>query len=257
MPTAARKLKSARDGGFTIRDLDPTLLFRVLVIADGYRPTFVTRVDPVKGPIRAELEPFDIRQVPANRVIRGRVVDAAGKAVAGATVNAEEFRTEEFSGFSPGIFDPLAIANLAGEFALVSRSPIRDVSIKVAGRGLAPRIFTRQAPAATPGRYELGIGATVAGRLLQDGKPVAGVSVGLVQANRNMGSFLGPMQIGTDAEGRFAFANVGPSEAYFVYGIMSSLGDRGAVPARRVAVGVEGSQLDAGDLVGHLPRPLP
>ena len=252
-----KRAETGPGGAFRIEEPDPALLFRVLVVAEGFRPQFVERVDPARGPIRAELVPFNVERVPADRVIRGRVVDAAGLPVAGATVEPLMFRTEEHSGFKPGVFDLLAVADLDGEFALVARSPIRDATIRVAGRGLAPRIFARQAPAPTPARYELGPGAAVAGRLIgADGRPIGGVSVGLVQANRSSDQFLGPLTIGTDGDGRFTFPNVGPGEAYFVYGIMASFGGRGAVAARRVAVGAEGSTAEMGDLAAEAGHKL-
>ena len=245
---------TAADGTFTIQALDPTLIFRVLVIAEGYRPRFVAKVDPATGPIRAVLEPMNLDQVPPERIVRGRVVDPSGQPVAGASVEARLFRTEEFSGFSPDIFDPLAITNLAGEFALVSRSPIRDVSLRIAARNLAPHIFPKQTPSAIPPRLELGVGAAVTGRLLRGGEPLGGATVGLVQAERSLDDFLGQVEIGTDADGRFLFSNVAPNEDYFVYGIMASLAGQGAVPARRIKVGDARSRADAGALTvepGH------
>ena len=250
----AKRAETAADGTFAIKSVDPALIFRVLVIADGFRPTFVAKVDPAKGPIRAALEPLKLDQIPPERIVRGRVVDAAGQPVAGASIEARMFRTDEYSGFSPGIFDPLAITDLAGEFALVSRSPIRDVDLMISARNLAPHIFPKATPMPEPRRFALGLGAEVTGRLLLGGKPLGGVTVGLVQANRGGNTFLGATEIGTDAEGRFLFSNVVPGDDYFVYGIMASLQGRGAVVARRVKVGAEGSKADVGGLAvepGH------
>jgi len=250
----AKRAETAADGTFAIKSVDPALIFRVLVIADGFRPAFVAKVDPAQGPIRAALEPMSLDQIPPERIVRGRVFDAAGLPVPGATVEPQMFRTDEHSGFSPGIFDPLAITNLAGEFALVSRSPIRDVDLKISGRNLAPQIFPKATPEPKPHQFKLGEGTEVTGRLLLGGKPLAGVTLGLVQAERASTTFLGATAIGTDAEGRFLFSHVAPGDDYFVYGIMASLQGRGAVVARRVKVGAEGSKADVGDLAvepGH------
>src|SRR3954451_4720045 len=45
---------SGADGGFRIESLDPQLRFRVLVVADGYKPLFVEKVDPAAGPLAAK-----------------------------------------------------------------------------------------------------------------------------------------------------------------------------------------------------------
>jgi hypothetical protein len=93
----------------------------------------------------------------------------------------------------------------------------------------------------------LGTGATVTGRLLKDGKPLAGVSVGLVQEDRGVERFTGALSIGTDADGKFAFSNVAPAGQWVVYGQMASLGTHGALKAEVVDVGGDGSVNDAGE----------
>ena len=78
--------------------------------------------------------------------------------------------------------------------------------------------------------------------------------MGLVQANRGMGQFLGALEIGTNAQGRFSFLNVAPEDDYYVYGLMPSLKDKGAVPVKPVRVGADLAIIDVGDLtleVGH------
>ena len=57
----------------------------------------------------------------------------------------------------------------------------------------------------------------------QQGRPLAGVKAGLVQANRSVQLFLGAEEIGTDNRGDFLFTNVAPNQSYYVYGIMKSL----------------------------------
>ena len=80
-----KRATSDSSGNFKIPELDPTLVFRVLVAAPGYQPTFVTGVDPAKGPIEAKLKSVSANDSP-DRQMRGRVVDFAGKPIAGAVV---------------------------------------------------------------------------------------------------------------------------------------------------------------------------
>ena len=78
--------------------------------------------------------------------------------------------------------------------------------------------------------------------------PSADAAVGLVQANRGSQTYLGDTSIGTDEHGGFTFLNVHPDEDYFVYGVMGTIKDGGAVAAHECASGGEGATTDAGDL---------
>jgi hypothetical protein len=176
------------------------------------------------------------------------VVGPDDQPLAGAKVWAQGFSTDAFSGFGPDIFDPVAVTNLRGEFVLTSKSPIHYADLHVEGNGVAPMIFAHRKPEGNPQRIRMTAGATVTGRLLRDGKPVPGVAVGLAQASRGANTFLGDTSIGTLPDGRFTFLNVFPDDVYFVYGLMDSFKDGGAVAARKLHVGSEGTTTDAGDL---------
>jgi hypothetical protein len=242
------------DGKFRIAAVDPELLFNVLVVADGFRPTIVKKTDPAKGPIDVVLSPLDVDKLDPTRVLRGVVLDASEKPLAGARVSAQMFKTEAFSGFSPDIFDPVGVTNLRGEFVLTSKSPITYADLKIEGNGVAPRIVAGRKPQANPHKIKMTAGVTLTGRLVRDGKPVARAAVGLVQANRSSQFFLGDLSIGTDEHGRFTFLNVHPNEDYFVYGLMGTIEDGGAVAAVRVHSGGDGATKDAGDFAvvrGH------
>lgn len=61
-------------------------MFDLLVLKDGYSPAWIKDLDPLKGVAASAVlttrEPIeDVR-----RVLRGRVVDAQGRAVAGAVI---------------------------------------------------------------------------------------------------------------------------------------------------------------------------
>jgi hypothetical protein len=250
----SKKAETDTNGSFKITALDPALLFRVLVVAEGFRAAFAENVDPGARPIMVTLEPFDPSKLEVNRLLRGIVLDPDARPVAGAIVTPQEFKTEEWSGFKPGVFDPLAVTNLRGEFVLTARSTIEEASLKVEARGLAPRTFADLRPRKDPQKLMLTAGATVTGRLVKDGRPVADALIGLVQADRSSGRFLGALEIGTDEEGRFTFMNVAANDGYYVYGLMPSLKDRGALPVKPVRVSTDGTAVNLSDLVlvpGH------
>jgi hypothetical protein len=241
-------------GGFRIAAVDPELFFNVLVVADGFRPEFAMKSDPLKEPIKVALAAFDPSAFPPNRVLTGVVVDAAGRPLRGVKLVPRMMATEAFRGFGPDILDPLAVTSLKGEFVMTSKSPMEFADLLATGSGVSPRIFHGCKPESNPQTLKMTPGATVTGRVVRDGKPVVGCEVGMVQVSRSSDGFLGETAVGTDSEGRFTFLNVHPDENYFVYTILSSMKDGGAAESKKVRVGGEGAITDAGDLAvarGH------
>jgi hypothetical protein len=243
-----RRAETAADGSFAIDRLDADLTFQVLVIAEGYRSKRVKSVDPAKGPIEVTLNRLDLDSLKPKCILRGVVLDPEGHPVVGASLEPESFKTDAYHGFAPDIVDPLVVTNRSGEFLMTSKSPISYVSLRVKGRGLAPRIFEKCLIEESPHRLRMTRGVDVTGRIMLGRKPLDDVVVGLVQVDRGMGHFLGAVQIGTDRKGRFLFSNVAPNQHYYIYGIMASFGDRGAIEARPIEVGADGSTLDVGDV---------
>ncbi len=150
-------------------------------------------------------------------------------------------------GSLPGI-DPLAVTDEQGRFELVSEKPIDALDLQVSARAMATKRFSLVPAGNTVNRLEVSEGATIHGRVLDHDRPVNGILVGLVQVSRSSEKFTGPVQIGTDTDGRFLFPNVPCDEDYFVYGIMDSLAERGAIVARQVHAGTNGAITNAGDL---------
>jgi hypothetical protein len=253
----SKRALTGSSGGFRIAALDPEQIFNVLVVADGFWPTFARKVDPARGPLEVTLKRQDLATLDPRRILRGVVLGPDGQPLVGASLLAQHFRTEAFSGFGPDIFDPVAVTNLRGEFVLTSKSPIEDVDLRIEGNGVATRIVPGRRPEANPPPIRMTAGATLTGRVVRDGRPVPGAAVGLVQVDRSAQSFLGDRSIGTDADGRFTFLNVHPDDDYFVYGLMGTLKDNGAAPARQIHVSGEGTTANAGDLdavAGHTIR---
>ena len=82
--------------------------------------------------------------------------------------------------------------------------------------------------------------------MVHDGKPVKGINIGVASEDRGAGSFTGDFVVGTDTNGLFVFPNLPADRNYQFYGVMDSLRGIGAVPARVVRVGKEGSRTDVG-----------
>jgi Carboxypeptidase regulatory-like domain len=235
-------------GAFSIKSLDPALVFRVLLVAKGYEPKFV-KVDPLKDKslevtLKSRPKPPDDPQ----RILAGQVVGPRGKPLVGAIVEPFGCKIGErrWWGSMPGV-DPLAVTDEQGQFQIVAAEPVDGLDLEISARAFAKKRFALVPSGKVVNRLPLSEGATVRGRVVDHGRPVAGVNVGLAQVDRNVETFLGPAVIGTDADGQFLFANVSGNDDYFVYGIMSSLGERGGISERRVHVGGDGSELKLGD----------
>ncbi|MEO5801947.1 MAG: M56 family metallopeptidase, partial [Verrucomicrobiota bacterium] len=246
-----KSAKSGGDGSFEIASLDPQLLFRILVVAKGYKPKFVDKVDPAKGLMDVKLTPSSFRDVPPENILRGRVVDADGKQIEGAVVESHGIRTKNGGGrwgSLPGV-DPMAVTDEEGEFLIASKNPFESMDVKVEARTFANKTFTQLAGGTAAHKLVLTEGATIAGRVLLKGKPLPNVSVGIVSVDRGMENFTGYFEIGTTTNGQFAFVNLPPNVDYFVYGIMNTIKPYGAIGVTKVRSGKDGETSDVGDLM--------
>jgi hypothetical protein len=120
--------------------------------------------------------------------------------------------------------------------------------VKVSPRGMAGKPAT--IPTGTvPRTITVTEGATIRGRLMQDGKPVAHAEIGLTTHSRNMNDFLPEVRIGTDEEGRFELTNVTAGRIWYLYGKMESPAPRGlASDAVLCATKDDGQIVNVGDI---------
>jgi len=254
-----KKATTDAGGKFLIPNLDPGLIFRILVVAEGLQPKFAADVDPTGGPLAVKLQTMP-QDLSGRAVLRGRVLDPAGKPIVGAAVSPFGCKTadKQWLGRMPGV-DPASVANLRGEFLITGNLGDLGYDLQVEARGFAKRNIDLLPTGEMVHEIRLGEGATVKGRILKDGKPVAAVAVGLAQCDRSAGHFLGPNRIATDGEGRYTFVNIHPNDDYFVYTAMSDApgpgtvrrtvaqDGRGTLPVQRITVGGDGTTKDVGD----------
>lgn len=240
-PDCAKSVTSAGDGTFVIRSLDPSLVFRVLILAEGMQSTILEKVDPLKGPIRAQLKTIDLKTLQPRHSIQGRVVDLDGKPVVGAEVTPRVP--------SPNAMDKaVAFTDLQGDFVMISNSPIEVAFLAVQARGFAPKRFDWLRPDIKH-NFVVDRGIIVKGRVVHAGKPVPGVVVGIVQSDRHGDKWISdPVVMSTDSSGKFQFSNVTESNSYYLYGTMKSLKPIGTLPALAVEAGFTGTTTDVGDL---------
>ena len=245
------------DGKFTIPSLSPDLFFELLVVHDGYSPMFIKKVDPANATPTAVLSPRDAVTDP-RRVVHGVVIDAHDRPVSNAVVQPQGILEDGKGGSMYGTIDgldPVAVTNKKGEFELAHTKPFEAMVLQVEARGMAPKIATNLATGAERHAISVTDGATIRGRLVQDGKPVPNAEIGLAARQRGwsanlklVGYPLPEIRIGTNEDGTFAITNVPPGVEWYVYGKMESLAARGGAPIVECATKKDGEEIDLGDL---------
>ena len=244
-------------GAFTIANLDPDLWFTLLVAEEGYAPKFVEKIDPAQAKAAAAvLRPRAAVDDPA-RVVRGLVVDSHGRPLRDAIVEPRGvgvLKDGKPEGMMFGTIrglDPLAVTNAKGEFELAYNQPTNEMFFGIEARGFAPKAFLKVPTGADRQTFRLGDGATVRGRLTEDGKPVAGAEIGLFCQDNGNGAGYDEIRLGTQEDGSFVFTNVPAGEKYYVYAKMESIAKRGAAPYLETATKDDGQEVDVGDIRIH------
>jgi peroxiredoxin/protocatechuate 3,4-dioxygenase beta subunit len=237
------------NGHFKIESLDPTLLFRILVVAKGKEPQFVPKVDPATKPLEVALKPAR-EGLKADQQMKGRVLDADGEPISGTVVNIRGVSRGESTRFGANEdVDQIAVSDEHGLFTINGQNSFDAVGIDVEARGYAKGIFPHLSTGGKVHELKLTEGASVKGRLVKDGKPLSGIEIGISGVEREASVYIGDYSVGTDKDGKFLFVNLPPNHQYLVYGKMASLRDHGSLPAVPKSIGKDGELLDVGDLI--------
>src|SRR5262245_5281815 len=248
-PDCAKRARSDVQGRFVIEPVNPALMFNLLVLAKGYRPDLIKDVDPQFGGETLTLKPLKVtNSLPAYRVT-AKLIDPAGNPVAGVRVNAEGTRSGQYStyGGTSGKVDPLAVTDENGEFFLDCTNGIEAITVLIEPRALAKRRLWLDTGKAHLLRLKEGV--AVVGRLLINGKPLAGASVSMNTEDRSSEVFMRGFDVATDTEGRFRLPNIPANNRFVLYTKMKEMQDHGAALApQRISTGADGSTLDLGDL---------
>ncbi len=253
-----------RTGSFTIQSLDPDLWFELLVVRDGYTARFVKNVDPSRGPAdTAAMTPRAVVDDPG-RVVRGRVVDPFGQPLRAAVVVPQGVATllegegpASVYGTVKGL-EPVAVTNPKGEFELAYSKQATGMLLLVEARGMSAKLITVPTGAERK-TITVSDGAVIRGRLLNQGKPVAGVELGLIpRPPRGFGANLQPIgnpyeeiRIGTQEDGSFVITNVPTPVDWYIYGKMESIAALGATDPVECATARDSQEVNVGDIQIH------
>lgn len=232
-------------GSFLFPELSGDLIFRLLILAPGCEPTFASDIDPLRGPVKITLRQHKTENLNPDRRVVGRVLDPSGRPVAGATVEPIGLKTPTGGiwGTIQGVA-PLAITNDRGEFRFDCPKIGSTLAVRVKARGLAPKTWLDlKIGAREPYLLSLEQGAMVAGTVQNaEGRKMAGVTVEIVPIDRDVKTFVGWFEIGTDQDGRFSLPNLPSDRKYVICVRMDSLaGLRLGAGRRAVATGKEGT----------------
>ncbi|MGA3156530.1 MAG: carboxypeptidase-like regulatory domain-containing protein [Steroidobacteraceae bacterium] len=227
-----RRTITDADGQYHIDGLDPELIFQLLVIHDGFGANYLDDVDPAKSSAAdATLAPRHSADDPAQKVL-GLVVDSRGAPVADAVIEPKEVITRgrngemgQIFGAAPGL-EQLAVTNERGEFELAYAQPAHSMILDVSGRGVADKLVSLPTGSERT-TIVVSDGATIRGRLVQGGKPVANAEIGLITHSRYSNESYPEMRVGTRKDGTFDMTNVPAGKIYYLYGKMGSLAARG------------------------------
>ncbi len=211
-------------------------------------------------------------------VAKGKVIDLEGHPIAGAKV----------SGFSNGKRQHAVTTGPAGDFTYEFEKGEQTGNITVEASGFASRDFRLRVnadeqpgdPVAVfaltelsetvfrgttlielsgiiPEPLVLGPGVVVAGRVVRDGMPAAGVPMGLAQIDPNDSPSPSDIVVTeTDERGSFRFLHILPETDFWIYAKIGSLKNQGVIIPKRVHTTGDRSVVDLGDLQARQGRTL-
>jgi hypothetical protein len=244
---------TAEDGFFLLDELDSRLKYDIVVSAPNHNAQMLEDVPATTNqPIQCKLK-VQPTGIDKDTTVTGRILDDDGKPLAGALLRLfgeQSGNTHRFGGIAN--VDETAVTADDGSFLFVADRAGRNFDLMLSAVGYAPQIARCVSGAEPAGDLRLSHGCAVTGRLVKGGQPLAGVTIGISQADRSAERCVGFFYAGTDEQGRFTFRNLPENDSFDVVAVMQSLASRGATQkvAVNTASGAPGSDsVDTGDLV--------
>ncbi len=207
-------------GNFELTGLDPTLKFSLIAAASGKESSQTKHVDPLAGDVTIVLEPLP-EGIDPGRIVSG-IVTQRGEPVVGAVVHPHGAKTPGRRWFGRVEEVKPTVTDSDGGFSMILPEDFMGLDVEVTGSGFCGQLVSLLEPGKTA-EIEVQNGATVTGRIVRDGKPVAGLSIAVVQTDRGSSSeriFLAAIGAVTNDKGEFEFRHLPPSEQYCIYSVV-------------------------------------
>jgi 5-hydroxyisourate hydrolase-like protein (transthyretin family) len=263
-PDCGKWTRTGPDGRFRIAGVDDSLRFQLILTARGRRPRFARNVVAGRESVAVALAMRPV--APDSFTARGRVLTPEGEPANGAVVELVGIRQGQHRLYGLLGEDVAAVTDSSGRFELTTPRQFefwsalgdmpdsaRTFTLKVEARGLAAQAVPDFPNAAiTTPDVRLGRGASLTGLVRLEGRPLAGVEVGLVQVNRLPDRFVGARTVVTDERGRWLITGVVPDEPCVLYGCADSFREWGSAPVVEIVTPPEDSIAEVAAL-----EPLP
>jgi hypothetical protein len=244
-----KQTTTGTNGEFVIPSLDPTLIFRLLVLAPEHESKFIDKVNPARGLANITLKLLDVNATPPDLRISGLVIGDDGQAIVGATIQAQGVSLgnggQQWGGAGKYV-DETAMSDTNGHFLIRCKSKVELIYAMATARGAAPRPVQLQ-----PGRdflIRMHDGVTVTGRLVAANNPVSGAVLRVMAENRISGEYFITDKIATDTNGCFSIPNLPAEKGLILFGTMDSLQGKGVLSPKQFTSGKNKTTTDLGEL---------
>ncbi len=237
-PDSEKSATTDASGAYSLNDLDPSLQFRLLTVAEGYRPKYNQFVIPESGPTNIRLTQRNDAAVPRDRKAKGKVTDLLGSPIVGAKVTVVKRIQQPM--------DPFAITDSKGIFTFVSETPFEPLSLKIQAKHFAP-LLVDEVQAGKHWVFQLTQGTSVRGRISMRDKPLPGAKMTLsaqyTEANRYRHHFATT----SDRSGNFVFLNIPADTAFDLTGYVEGFSRHVHIDSRPLTTPDELNQIDTGN----------
>ena len=234
------------DGRFSLPSLTSNRVYKLKAYAVGFAS--VLWEDSSKTPIEMIMSPGERKESKGKYSLRGKVLGPDGKPLAWARVEPDGIGTDGSTGWGyESHFPDHVRTDKEGGFVFARDERFTRLQVTIEVPGLArTRVWLETTNEANV--VQMGLGATLTGRVLKQGKPLAGLRVGVSGTDRNSMLYAGNFETRTREDGTFIFSHLVTVTSWQLYGLVASFKEHGSLPPRTVSSGGQGQTNDVGDL---------